>query len=259
MPRFAANLTMLFSEYPFMERFAHAKQAGFKYVEYLFPYAFNAQELKQQLEENQLQQVLFNLPSGDWDAGERGIACLPNRIDEFRDGVSRAIEYAQILGVRQLNCLSGLKPSDLESELAMETFANNLRYAAGLLAGEHMTLLIEPINSKVDMPGFLLDTLEKADALLNELELPNLKLQFDIYHTQIMHGDIIRHLQAYRSHIGHIQFADNPGRHEPGTGELNFETIFRALDDLGYNGWISAEYRPSTSTLQSLSWLQTFN
>ncbi|MBD3640787.1 MAG: hydroxypyruvate isomerase [Marinobacter sp.] len=254
MPRFAANLSMLFTEVDFMERFARAREAGFEGVEYLFPYAFPAADIARELEDNNLTQVLFNLPPGDWDAGERGIACLPDRVDEFREGVGQAIEYAQALGCRQVNCLAGLKPADLDEETAWNTLVANIRYAAERLDSEGITLCLEAINSRVDMPGFFLDTSGKVLALIEAVEMDNVRLQYDLYHMQIMEGDLIRTMECLLPWIGHIQFADNPGRHEPGTGEINFSNVFAAIDRLDYDGWVSAEYRPSGETEASLRW-----
>lgn len=242
-----------------MERFGLARRAGFQYVEYLFPYAWDARQLKQQLDQHALKQVLFNLPPGDWKAGERGIGCHPDRVGEFREGVAQAIEYAQMLEVRQINCLAGLRPDGINETRLRDTFQNNLNYAAEQCAQHQLTLLIEPINSRIDMPGFFLDTLDKAIEIQESLQLPNLKIQFDIYHMQIMHGDPDRRLRQHIDRIGHIQFADSPGRHEPGTGEIPFEYLFSLLDELNYQAWVSAEYIPKTDTSASLSWLQTFN
>lgn len=258
MPKFAANLSMLFCEYDFLDRFAAAQQCGFRYVEYLFPYAWPAELLRQKLDENDLTQVLFNLPPGSWEAGDRGLACDPARRDEFRSGVDQALRYAEALGVRQLNCLAGLVQG-IDPTRAWDTLIGNLTYAADELARHGIRLLIEPINSRVDMPGYLVDTLEKSLRVLRDVNHPNLKIQFDLYHMQIMQGDLIRSLEQHLPDIGHIQFADNPGRHEPGTGEINFATIFRRLDELSYDGWVSAEYRPSVKTADSLGWLQRFN
>ena len=256
MPKFAANLTMLFTELPFLERFDAASNAGFDFVEYLFPYQWPADKLANALNKNALQQVLFNLPPGDWESGERGIAGLPGREEEFKQGVDTAIAYAQTLGVRQLNCLAGLKQAQCSNEQHWNTLVTNVRYAARKLSAHNITLMIEAINSKVDMPGFLLDTVDKTAQLIQEVGEPNVNIQFDIYHMQIMHGDIIRKLESYRDLIGHIQFADNPGRNEPGTGELNFPNIFKTIDTLGYAGYVSAEYIPSSSTNTSLNWFR---
>jgi len=255
MPRFAANLTMLFTEVEFLDRFALAARSGFSGVEFLFPYAYAASDITERLQQHGLTQVLFNLPPGNWDAGERGIACLPDRVDEFRRGVELALQYATALGCAQLNCLAGLKPDHVSNEMAWQTLRENVRYAAEMLEPHGVTLMLEAINSRIDMPGFFLDSSAKVRALIDEVQHPNIKFQYDIYHMQIMEGDIIRRLQELHPYIGHIQFADNPGRHEPGTGELNFPVIFKALDTIGYKGWVSAEYRPGKSTLESLSWL----
>ncbi len=255
MPRFAANLSMLFTEVPFTERFAKAAEAGFTGVEYLFPYAWPKEVLISALQDSALTQVLFNLPAGDWDAGERGIACLPDRVDEFRDGVYQAIEYARALGCKRLNCLAGLKPVDLDEETAWQTLVANVAWAADKLADEDITLCLEAINSRVDMPRFFLDTSGKVMALIEEVDADSLRLQFDIYHMQIMQGDLVRSMECLLPWIGHIQFADNPGRHEPGTGEINFANVFSAIDKMDYDGWVSAEYVPSGVTAESLHWL----
>lgn len=257
MPKFAANLTMLFQEVSFLDRFELAAKAGFKYVEYLFPYEWAAELLATHLKEHGLQQVLFNLPAGNWIKGERGIACLPGREHEFREGLDLAIHYAQKLRVNQVNCLAGLLPENNAAAVFpehWETLLANVRYAAKELKKHNIQLLLEPINSKIDMPGFLLDTLDKAIQLIEQCQSSNVGIQFDIYHMQIMQGDIIRTLAQHLPIIGHIQFADNPGRHEPGTGELNFQRIFKSLDDLNYTGWASAEYIPKKSTADSLDW-----
>ncbi|KXO09944.1 hydroxypyruvate isomerase [Marinobacter excellens] len=259
MPRFVANLSMLFTEVPFLERFARARAAGFTAVEYLFPYDWPAEQLAEQLREQGLTQVLFNLPPGDWQAGERGIACLPDRVEEFRAGVDQGITYARVLGNRQLNCLAGLKPADLDEQIAWETLVANVQYAADRFADAGLTLCLEAINSRVDMPGFMLDTTGKVMALLEELDADNVRLQYDVYHMQIMEGDVIRSMECLLPWIGHIQFADNPGRHEPGSGEINFSNVFAALDRMGYQGWVSAEYRPSSVTEDTLSWFRSAN
>jgi hydroxypyruvate isomerase len=257
MPRFAANLSMLFTEVPFLERFAKAREAGFDGVEYLFPYDWPAEQLAGELAANDLTQVLFNLPPGDWAGGERGIACLPGREEEFRAGVEQAIAYAHALGCRQVNCLAGLQPDGLNGLIARETLVANVRYAAARLAEEGITLCLEAINSKVDMPGFLLDTSDKVMEVIEEVGADNVRLQYDLYHMQIMEGALLRTVARLLPWIGHIQFADNPGRHELGTGEIHFARVFAELDRLGYDGWMSAEYRPSTNTEASLGWFET--
>lgn len=259
MPRFAANLSMLFTEVPFLERFARARSAGFHGVEYLFPYEWPAEQLAERLQSNGLEQVLFNLPPGDWAAGERGIACLPDRIEEFRAGVEQGIHYARMLGCKHLNCLAGLKPESVAEEDAWQTLVANVQYAADRFAEAGLTLCLEAINSRVDMPGFMLDTSGKVMALIEALEADNVRLQYDLYHMQIMEGDLIRGIECLLPWIGHIQFADNPGRHQPGTGEINFSNVFSAIDRLGYGGWVSAEYRPTGATEPSLGWFSEAN
>ena len=256
MPKFAANLTMLFNEVPFMERFAAAKAAGFEAVEYLFPYAFDKNELAQALKAHGLKQVLHNLPAGDWDAGERGIACHPDRVDEFRAGVDRAIDYATALGCPQLNCLAGKLPAGVSREQAQATFVANLKFAADKLKAAGLKLLIEPINS-YDIPGFFLNTTAQAAAILDAVGSDNLYIQYDLYHAQRMEGELAATVQKYLARIAHIQLADNPGRNEPGTGEINYAFLFRHLDAIGYTGWIGCEYKPKTSTVEGLGWIKT--
>jgi hydroxypyruvate isomerase len=258
MPKFAANLTMLFNEVPFMARFAAAKAAGFEAVEYLFPYAFDKNELAQALKANGLKQVLHNLPAGDWDAGERGMACHPDRVDEFRAGVDRAIDYARTLGCPQLNCLAGKLPAGVSREQANTTFVANLKFAADKLKAAGIKLLIEPINS-YDIPGFFLNTTAQAAAILDAVGSDNLYIQYDLYHAQRMEGELAATVQKYLSRIAHIQLADNPGRNEPGTGEINYAFLFRHLDAIGYTGWIGCEYKPKTSTVEGLGWIKNLN
>lgn len=255
MPRFCANLSFLFDDVDFPERFARAARAGFTGVEYMFPYAWSPDELARLLRENGLVQVLHNLPPGDWAAGERGIACLPGREAEFRTGVEQGIEYARALGCVQLNCLAGLAPAGVPEAELHATLAANLRHAARRLAAHGIRLLIEPINSRVDMPGFFLDTPRKALALIESLGEENLWLQYDVYHAQIMEGDLARTLERALARIAHVQIADNPGRHEPGSGEINFPYLFGLLDRLGYPGWVGCEYRPRAGSEAGLGWL----
>lgn len=254
MPKFAANLTMMFTELPFMARFAAAKKAGFDGVEYLFPYDFSAQEIAQQLAEHQLTQVLFNLPAGNWAEGERGIACLPDRVDEFRSGIENAIVYAKALGCRKVNCLAGKKPDALGEEQAKTTLINNLTFAANRLAEHGIELVIEAINTR-DIPGFFVTHSQQAAELIEEVGRTNLRYQYDIYHMQIMEGDLARTMARYLPIIGHLQLADNPGRHEPGTGEINYPFLFQHIDALGYDGWIGCEYVPANGTEAGLGWL----
>ena len=255
MPKFAANLTMLFTEHAFLDRFDHAARAGFQAVEFLFPYAFNPGDIKRRLDANGLELVLHNLPAGNWDAGERGIACHPDRVDEFREGVEKAIGYARALGVRQLNCLVGKAPAGVAEEVLRRTVVENLRYAAHALDKAGLRLLIEPINT-FDIPGFYLNRTVQAAGLLVEVGADNLFIQYDIYHAQRMEGELAATIEKYLPRIGHIQLADNPGRNEPGTGEINYPFLFAHLDRIGYQGWIGCEYKPATSTEAGLGWRQ---
>ncbi|WP_444676929.1 hydroxypyruvate isomerase [Halomonas sp. E19] len=254
MPKFAANLSMLFTEEDFLNRFKAAAEAGFKGVEYLFPYDYSAVELKARLDEHGLTQVLHNLPAGDWAAGERGIACHPERVEEFRAGVEKAIDYATVLGCKQVNCLAGIQPQGVSLEQARRTLVENLRYAAEKLEAAGILLLAEPINTR-DIPGFFLNRTEQALAIFDEVGSPNLKLQYDIYHMQIMEGDLAPTLEKHLDRIAHVQIADTPGRHEPGTGEIHYPFLFAHLDRLGYDGWIGCEYKPKTTTREGLGWL----
>ncbi len=256
MPKFAANLTMLFNELPFLNRFAAAKAAGFSGVEYLFPYDFEKAVLREQLLQHGLTQVLHNLPAGNWGAGERGIAIFPDRVDEFRDGVLRAIDYAKALDCRQVNCLAGVAPAGADVFELNEVLLKNLRFAADALAREDIRLLIEPINT-LDISGFFLSRTEQAVQILADVRSDNLFIQYDIYHMQVMEGDIARTLQKHLARIAHVQLADNPGRNEPGTGEINYSFLFRHLDEIGYRGWVGCEYKPKTTTVEGLGWYAT--
>ena len=253
MPKFAANLTMLFTEHAFLDRFEHAAKAGFEAVEFLFPYAFSAQQIKDKLDAHKLQLVLHNLPAGDWDAGERGIACHPDRTAEFREGVAKAIGYAKVLGVPRLNCLAGKTPAGAADAVLRKTLVENLRYAAAELKKAAVKLVIEPINT-FDMPGFYLHGTSQAVSILDEVASDNAFVQYDIYHMQRMEGELAATLQKQLARIGHIQLADNPGRNEPGTGEINYPFLFAHLDRIGYDGWIGCEYKPATSTEAGLGW-----
>jgi hydroxypyruvate isomerase len=253
MPRFAANLTMLFNELPFLERFEAASSAGFRGVEYLFPYAFEAGALAERLDRHGLAQVLHNLPAGEWEKGERGIACHPGRVMEFQDGVGRAIDYARQLGCSQLNCLAGIAPHGADPELVRRTLVENLRFAAGKLGEAGIRLLVEPVNT-FDIPGFYLNRTAQAIALIDEVGSDNLYLQYDIYHAQRMEGEIGNTIAKHLARIAHIQLADNPGRNEPGTGEINYAWLLRHIDRLGYDGWIGCEYKPAGDTAAGLEW-----
>ena len=254
MPRFAANLTMLFNEVPFLDRFALAAQAGFKAVEFLFPYAYTAQDIRQRLDDNGLQLVLHNLPAGDWDAGERGIACHPLRVSEFNSGVERALEYAQALGVPQLNCLAGKAPAGVAEAQLHDTLVANVAHAAAQCKAAGLRLLIEPINT-FDIPGFYLNRTAQALAILDAAAADNAYVQYDIYHAQRMEGELANTLSKHLPRIAHIQLADNPGRNEPGTGEINYPFLFAHLDRMGYTGWIGCEYKPASNTSAGLGWL----
>ena len=254
MPRFAANLTMLFNEVPFMERFAAAAKAGFKGVEYLFPYAFPAEELSKQLTTHGLTQVLHNLPAGNWEKGERGIAIFPDRVDEFKEGVKTAISYAKALKCTQINCLSGILPQGADARKHHDTLVSNLKFASAALKNEGIKLLVEQINTR-DIPDFFLTTTKQAISLIDEVGSDNLYDQYDIYHMQIMEGDLARTIEANLPKIAHIQLADNPGRNEPGTGEINYPFLYAFLDKIGYKGWIGAEYKPKGETFAGLGWL----
>ncbi|MDI5987550.1 hydroxypyruvate isomerase [Halomonas sp. M4R5S39] len=256
MPKFAANLSMLFTEVDFLDRFEAAAKAGFQGVEYLFPYDHAPAELKARLDAHSLTQVLHNLPAGDWGAGERGIACHPDRVEEFRAGVDKAIEYATALGCKQVNCLAGIQPQGVGIDQARQTLVENLRFAADKLEAAGILLLAEPINTR-DIPGFFLNRTEQALAIFDEVGSQNLKLQYDIYHMQIMEGDLAPTIEKHLDRIAHVQLADNPGRHEPGTGEINYPFLFAHLDRLGYQGWIGCEYKPKTTTREGLGWLDS--
>lgn len=253
MPRFAANLTMLWNEVEFLERFALAAAAGFAGVEYLFPYAYPKERLAELLAKHKLKQVLHNLPPGDWAKGERGIACHPDRIGEFQNGVGKAIEYARALDCPQLNCLAGIAPAGVAADTLRATFVANLKFAAAKLGEAGIRLLIEPINTR-DIPGFYLNRSAQALSIIDEVGSPNLHLQYDIYHMQIMEGDLARTIEANLARIPHMQLADNPGRNEPGTGEINYSFLFGHIDRIGYAGWIGCEYKPKATTEAGLGW-----
>ncbi|MCL2525081.1 MAG: hydroxypyruvate isomerase [Betaproteobacteria bacterium] len=258
MPRFAANLSFLFTEAPFPERFARAAAAGFAGVEYLFPYDWPAAEVAEWLRAASLEQVLFNLPAGDWATGERGLACLPDRQREFAASVETALDYACQLGCRRLHCMAGLRPAGVAEAEVEETYIANLRHAADRLATIGATLTIEPINSRLDMPGYWLDDIGRARRLLDAIGRDNIALQLDLYHAQIIQGDLARTLQTHFARIAHVQIADNPGRHEPGTGEIHYPYLFGLLDQLGYGGWVGCEYKPATTTEAGLGWLARY-
>lgn len=255
MPKFCANLTMLFNEHPFLDRFDAAAKAGFKGVEFLFPYAFAKDDIADRLKRNDLTQVLFNLPAGDWDKGERGIACHPDRVGEFQDGVGKAIDYAKALGSTMVNCLAGLAPAGIERDKAAQTLVDNLAFAAAALKREGILLIMEPINS-YDIPGYVVNRSAEGIAIIDATGSDNLKLQYDIYHMQRMEGELAATIEKLLPRIAHMQLADNPGRNEPGTGEINYGFLFGLIDRLGYAGWIGCEYKPKAGTVEGLGWLK---
>jgi len=257
MPKFSANLSMLFGEHDFLDRFDAAARAGFQGIEYIGPYDHAPDVVAARLKKNGLSQVLFNLPPGDWAKGERGIAVLPDRVEEFRAGVDKAITYAKALGCPQVNCLAGIAPAGVDRATLEDVFAENLKYAASRLKEAGIRLLIEPINT-LDIPGFFLTNTKQALALIEKVSSDNLYLQYDIYHMQIMEGDLARTIEANLGRIAHIQLADNPGRHEPGTGEINYPFLYEHLDRIGYAGWVGAEYKPKAGTDEGLGWFREF-
>ena len=253
MPRFAANLSMMYNEHAFLDRFAAAAKDGFKAVEFLFPYDFPAADIKARLDEHGLTQALFNAPPGDWAAGERGIASLPGREDEFRRALDKALEYTAALGNTKLHVMAGLIAPGQSREQHRAVYLKNLEVAASAAKPAGVTIVIEPINTR-DIPGFFLTRTDQALALIDEVGSDNLFVQYDIYHMQIMEGDLARTMEANLPRIAHVQLADNPGRNEPGTGEINYPFLFRHLDAIGYRGWIGCEYKPRTTTLEGLGW-----
>jgi hydroxypyruvate isomerase len=257
MPKFNANLTLLFNEIDFLERFKAARDAGFRGVEYLFPYAYPKQELLERLQRHELTQVLHNLPAGDWAKGERGIACLPGRVGEFQDGVGQAIEYAQALQCTQLNCLAGIAPAGGDPSELRDTLVRNLQFAATSLKSAGIRLLLEPCNTR-DIPGFYLNRSQQAIQIIDAVRSDNLFLQYDIYHMQVMEGDLAPTIERHLHRIAHMQLADNPGRGEPGSGEINYPFLFAWIDRLGYPGWIGCEYKPVNGTVRGLSWIKPY-
>ncbi len=253
MPKFSANLCMLFNELALMDRFGAAAAAGFQGVEIQFPYAFEAESIANELSIHHLQLVLHNFPPGNWEAGERGIGCHPNRVGEFQESVDNALRYAKALNVKQLNCLVGIVPQEVSRDAAHRTLASNLRFAADKLKAEGIRLLIEPINT-FDIPGFFLSGTRQAVDLIKELGSDNLFLQYDVYHMQRMEGELANTINANLPVIKHVQVADNPGRSEPGTGEINYSYLFALLDSIGYDGWVGCEYKPRAGTLEGLGW-----
>ena len=255
MPKFAANLSMMFNEHDFPNRFAAAAKAGFDAVEFLFPYDYSPAEVAQWHKENTLKNVLFNLPPGDWAAGERGIAALPGREAEFRAGVAKAIDYALALGTPQLHMMAGLVPAGSDMAIHRKTYLENMKFAAQALAKHNLTLLLEPINTR-DMPGYFLNTQAQAHQLRVESGEPNVKVQMDFYHAQIMEGDLAETFKKYFKDIGHTQIASVPKRNEPDDGEVNYPYLYQLLDEMGYEGYVGCEYRPKGKTEDGLAWFK---
>ncbi len=257
MPKFSANLSMMFTDTDFLSRFERAAASGFTGVEFMFPYDFDKHEIVEKLQKYKLQVVLHNLPAGNWDDGERGLACLPDRVQEFQDSVGQAIEYAKALKCPRLNCMAGLTPKNYTVEEIRQTYIDNLRFAAFALDNEGLRLMIEPINH-IDMPGFHLNYTGQALDIIKEVGHTNLYLQYDIYHAQMLEGNLTQTIRENIKLIEHLQLADVPGRHEPGTGEINFTNLFRFIDESGYNGWIGCEYRPIDKTEDGLDWVRPY-
>ncbi len=257
MPRFSANISMLFKELEFPERFEAAAHAGFKAVEIQFPYSWSKDRLAQIAQHAGVEVVLINMPAGDPEKGDRGIGCLPGRDAEFREGVAKAIEFSQALGCKQMNCLAGVAPPGVREAKLHGTYVWNLRYAAVEIARHGMTLLVEPINTRT-IPGFYLNDSARALALMDEVGAANLKLQYDFFHMHVMGDDLAGTLKANLARVGHMQVADAPGRHEPGTGEIDFPPLFDLIDRLGYKGWVGAEYVPAGKTEDGLAWVRKY-
>lgn len=258
MPKFAANLSMMFNEVPFLDRFAAARDAGFKAVEFLSPYDHPVDAVAGRLHEAGLEIALFNLPPGDWAAGERGITSIPGREAEFRASVEKALLYAEAMGATRLHAMAGIPPASADSGSCRATIIANLRHAAEKLAGHGITLLLEAINTR-DMPGFFVSTQADSFAICQAVGAPNIRMQMDLYHMQMTEGDLASKLRQYAPLCGHVQIAGVPGRHEPDTGEIRYEYLFRLLDELGYDGWVGCEYRPAGNTVDGLGWLRTMS
>lgn len=257
MPRFAANLSMMFNEVPFLDRFALAAKAGFKGVEFLFPYEHPAAEIAARLKDNGLQQVLFNAPAGDFAKGERGMAAIPGKQAAFRESIKLALEYAAVLACPRLHIMAGLKPEGVAHDTLTAVYGANLAYAAEECAKVGVKPIIEPINHR-DIPGFFLNTTDQAAAIIAAVGPEKLGMQFDLYHCQITEGDVVKRVEKHLPLIAHMQVADTPGRHEPGTGEVNWPFVFKTIDALGFRGWIGCEYRPAGETLAGLSWFAPY-
>ncbi|UJW84931.1 2-oxo-tetronate isomerase [Devosia sp. SL43] len=257
MPKFSANLSFLYPDLPFLDRFEAAARDGFKAVEYVGPYDHPPELIAELLQQHGLVQALFNLPAGNWAAGERGIGCHPDRVDEFRAGVATAIRYGTALGCIRINCLAGLAPAGIDRQALHWTLVENLKYAAQCMAEAGIKLLLEPINRR-DMPDFFVSTTDHAQHIMAAVNSSNLYLQYDIYHMQVMQGDLIPTFIRLKDQIAHIQIADTPGRHEPGSGEINYAFILPELDRRGYDGWVGCEYRPKAGTSEGLGWMKSY-
>ncbi len=257
MPRFAANLSFLFQDEPFLDRFAAAADQGFQAVEFMFPYEHAAAAVASAMRSAGLQTVLFNAPPGDWAGGERGLAALPERRKEFRSAMLRAFDYAEALNCPRIHVVAGVAPSGADRRAMEACYMDNLAWAAEQASGQGRILLIEPINRR-DIPGFFLSDFDFAEKVIADIGAPNLRLQFDVYHAQIIHGDLSRRIARQLPWIGHVQIANPPDRREPGNGEIDYRYIFRQFDSLGYDGWIGCEYRPEGSTADSLGWIREY-
>jgi hydroxypyruvate isomerase len=258
MLRFTANLTMLFNDVPFLERFAAAARAGFKGVEFKDPFACSQQDVVAAVRDSSLEPVLFNMPAGDWAGGERGIGCIPGREREVRDGVALSIDYALALGTRTINMLGGIPPAGADRRLVRETFVENLRYAAGELRKHGIRLVIEPVNT-YDSPGVFLTRTQQAVEIIRDVGADNLGIEYDVYQAQLMEGDLTNTLRRHMPLIWHMQVADVPSRAQPGTGEINYEHVLRVIDTAGYGGWIGCDYKPSGATLASFGWMKNWD
>lgn len=254
MPNFAANLTMMFTELPFLDRFQAAKDVGFKAVEFLFPYDFAVPDVATRVRDVDVEVALFNMPPGDWAAGERGIAALPDRTEEFQVSVDRAVEYARALECRTLHVMSGIVPDNLERDVMLRTYTENLRFAADACREIDAKVVIEPLNNR-DVPGYLVPDVGTAQSLVDSVDRSNVGIQFDFYHVQIMEGDLAKRFEAHLDDIKHVQIAGVPERHEPNTGEVNFSYLFEMMDRLGYEGYVGCEYNPRHGTYEGLDWL----
>jgi hydroxypyruvate isomerase len=257
MVKLAANLSMLFTDLPFLDRFDAAAKAGFEAVEFLFPYSETREAVADALARNKLQVVLFNLPAGRWDDGERGLGALPDRVAEFRENVALALSYAQYLGCKRLHLMAGIT-AKYDKAACRQALVENIRFAADAVAPSGIDILLEPINSKVDMPGYFYSTSSEGIDVIEEVGRANVKLQYDIYHMQIMEGDVARTIEKLLARIGHMQLADNPGRGEPGTGEINYPWLLKRIDELGYDGFMGCEYKPVRSTSDGLGWAASY-